>query len=199
MKIALFGASGTIGSRIAQEARDRGHTVTPLGSKDADAKDADAVATVVRGHDAIVNAVGPNHGDEPADMLAQVARALIEGAHKAGVKRLAVVGGAGSLEVAPGLKLVDAPTFPAALRDLALAHEQALQIYRSAAGLDWSYLSPAALIEPGARTGKYRTGGEQLLTDAQGNSKISAEDYAVALIDELERSQHVKERFAVAY
>jgi putative NADH-flavin reductase len=108
-----------------------------------------------------------------------------------------VVGGAGSLEVAPGVQLVDAPDFPAEWRAPALAHRDALAVYRTA-DIDWTYFSPAAILEPGERTGRYRTGRDQLLTNADGKSRISAEDFAVALLDEVERPRHLRERITVA-
>jgi uncharacterized protein len=145
----------------------------------------------------VVNATGPRPGDASYD-YPKVARSLIEGVGKAGVKRLIVVGGAGSLEVAPGVRLVDTPQFPAGWKGIALSHADSLPIYRKAA-LDWTYVSPAAFIEPGQRTGKYRTGGDQLLTDAKGESRISAEDFAVAVVDELEQKRHVRKRITVAY
>lgn len=202
MKIALFGAGGTIGQRIAAEARSRGHSVTALG-RSTEVTDAAAVARAVAGHDAVVSAVGPGLGPagQPVDMLSKAAHALLAGLRQAGVKRLVVVGGAGSLEVAPGKQLVDQPQFPAAWRPVALAHRDALGVYRRATGpdVDWTYVSPAALIEPGARTGKYRVGGDQLLVDAQGQSRISAEDFAVAILDELETPRNVRKRITVAY
>lgn len=211
MKIALFGASGTIGQRIAQEALSRGHQVTALVRKPenvtlkhpnltvqaADALDADSVAQAVAGHDVVVSAVGPGHADQ-AKNLVEAAHALTAGVPKAGVQRLLVVGGAGSLEVAPGVQLVDTPEFPEGWRPVALAHRDALAVYRSAT-FDWTYASPAAFIAPGERTGTYRTGTDQLLTNDQGESRISAEDFAVALLDEIEKPRFVRRRFTVAY
>ena len=213
MKIALFGATGTIGARILKEATDRGHEVTAISRDPAkvtlsgakvkkaggDVLNAADVARAVAGHDVVVSAVGPKlPGGDPA-MLVEAARALHQGLMQAKVKRLAIVGGAGSLEVAPGRMLMDSPEFPAAWRPLAAAHYEALKVYRSITDLDWSYLSPAGFIEPGMRTGKYRTGGEQLVVDASGKSYISAEDYAIAVLDELEHPSHIRQRFAVAY
>ncbi len=202
MKIALFGAGGTIGQRIATEARSRGHTVTGLG-RDANVTDAESVARAVAGHDAVVSAVGPGFGPnaQPPDMLSKAARALLAGLKMAGVKRLVVVGGAGSLEVAPGKQLVDQPEFPAAWKPVALAHRDALDVYRAQRDPDiaWTYISPPAFIEPGVRTGKYRIGGDQLLVDARGESRISAEDFAVALVDELENAKNARKRITAAY
>lgn len=212
MKIAMFGASGAIGQRILDEALRRGHTVTAVARNPARVSPRagaravagnvlapQSVATVVAGHDAAVSAFGPG-ADQPLTALADAARALIAGLTAAGVRRLVVVGGAGSLEVAPGVQLADTPQFPAAWKGVALAHRDALEVYRrEAGGLAWTYLCPPALIEPGERTGQYRAGGDQLLTDSQGQSRISAEDYAVALLDELETPKHIGRRFTVAY
>src|SRR5262249_44561989 len=157
-----------------------------------------SVAAAVAGQDTVISAFGPR-GEAP-QQVADAARALVAGLKQAGVKRVLVVGGAGSLEVAPGVQLVDTPMFPAAWKDLALAHRDALNVYRTEAGeLDWTYLSPPALIEPGERTGRFRLGGDQLLVDAQGQSRVSAEDYAIALLDELGSPRHVRQRFTVAY
>jgi len=215
MRIALFGAGGMIGRRILEEALRRGHEVTAVvrdptrfsGAADrvavvqGDVVDAASVAAAVRGHDAVISAVGPAHTpDARPQMLGDAARALIAGVPRASVRRLLVVGGAGSLEVRPGAQLVDTPEFPAAWRPVALAHRDALAVYRAAPpGLDWTYFSPAAVIEPGKRTGTYRTGRDQLLTDRLRKSRISAEDFAVALLDELERPAHVCQRITVAY
>jgi hypothetical protein len=211
MKIALIGATGMIGQRILAEALRRGHEVTAIvrdpsrvaeapgvHAVAADVTDPATVARVVAGADAVVNAQGPGH-DAPESVIT-VTRALIAGLRQAGVKRLLVVGGAGSLEVAHGVQLIDTPEFPTAWKGVAQAHRDALEVYRAEAGdLDWSYLSPAALIQPGERTGKFRVGGDQLLTDAEGKSRIAAEDYAIAMLDELENPQHVRKRFTVGY
>ena len=122
----------------------------------------------------------------------------MDGLAQARVDRLVVVGGAGSLEVAPGVQLVDTPEFPAAWKGIALAHRDALAVYRGAA-LDWTYISPAALIGPGERTGQYRTGTDQLLTDKEGESRISVEDFAVAFVDEIENQRFARQRMTVAY
>ena len=208
MKIVLFGASGMIGSRLLAEALRRGHNVTavardpkkitaPSGKISAvagDATDADSVAALVKGHDVVISAINGT-----PDAVKQAAHSLIDGVAKAGVKRLLVVGGAGSLEVAPGVSLVSTPEFPAEWKDIALAHADVLQIFRKNQSLDWTYLSPAAFISPGERTGKFRLGGDQLVTDAKGESRISAEDYAVALLDEIEQPKHIRRRFTLAY
>jgi len=216
VKIVLFGATGNIGRRIAKEALDRGHEVVgvvrdpdKVESPDrrlpllkGDATSARDVARLARGADALVSAISPrpNPRGLAAPSLSGAARALVAGAREAGVKRVLVVGGAGTLEVAPGVRLMDAPGFPAAYRGEAQEGAESLAVFRSeAAGLDWTFLSPAAEIAPGERTGRYRTTADTLLADAQGKSFISFEDYAVALVDELERPRHQGLRFGVAY
>jgi putative NADH-flavin reductase len=216
MRIVLFGASGNVGQRVVQEARRRGHEVvgvvrdpeavqppaTGVTLVRGDVTDAVSVEKSARGADAVVSAISPRPSarGRAAPSLAAAVRALVAGLGKAGVKRLLVVGGAGSLEVSPGQALVDLPTFPAAYRPEALAQREALQLLRAEAGdLEWTYLSPAAEIHAGARTGSYRITRDQLLADALGKSIITFEDYAVALLDELERPRHVRLRFGVAY
>jgi putative NADH-flavin reductase len=204
MKIALFGASGMIGQRIAKEAGSRGHTVTALSSKDVDARDAAAVEKAIAGHDVVVCAIGPKHagggpaGSEKPEMLTAVAKGLVGGVKG---RPFIVVGGAGSLEVAPGKRLVDTPEFPAAWKPVALAAATALDVFKSAPSTsEWTYVSPAAFIEPGERTGKYRLGTDQLLLDDKGApGRISAEDFAVAIIDEIEAPKHKRKRFTVAW
>jgi putative NADH-flavin reductase len=216
VKIVLFGATGNIGQRIVAEALRRGHTVTgvvrdpeKVSSPDprvalvaGDATDPDSVAKVARGADAIVSAISPrpNPRGRTAPSLAAAARALLAGARAAGVKRVVVVGGAASLEVAPGKRLMDTPGFPEAYKAEAREGVDSLAVYRAeGAGLDWTFISPAAEIGPGERTGKYRTTVDQFLTDTRGHSRISFEDYAVALVDELETPKHRGARFGVAY
>lgn len=145
----------------------------------------------------VISAYGPKKGEE--ETLVQATRSLINGVKRSGVRRLLAVGGAGGLEVAPGVKLVETPEFPDFIKPIALAHQEALEIYLEEEDLNWTNLSPAALIEPGTRTGKYRTGTDQLVTDEQGNSRISAEDYAVAMLDEAENPRFTRKRFTVAY
>jgi putative NADH-flavin reductase len=210
MKIALFGASGTIGQRIAQEALNRGHEVTGIVRNPAkvqlthphltitagDALDAASVARVVVGHEVVVSAISP--GGNP-QVLVDAAHALIAGVARAQVRRLIAVGGAGSLEVSPGVLLLDTPKMQnVPWRPVVLAHRDALEVYR-AADLDWTFFSPADQIAPGERTGAYRLGTDQLVTNAQGESRISAEDYAVALVDEIEQPQFIRRRFTAAY
>lgn len=211
MKLTLLGVGGMIGSRIAQEALNRGHRVTAL-VRDihrvpithdrltpiaGNIMDPSNVATLASGHDAVISAVGPGKDQDP-QMLVQVARSLIEGLKRAGVKRLIVIGGAGTLEIKPGLQLMDTPDFNQAYLPVALAHREALAIYQ-ASDLDWTSISPPRDIEPGLRTGKYHRGTEQILTDEMGESRISAEDFAVAFIDETEKPQSMRKRMTVAY
>jgi len=209
--IALIGGSGMIGQRILKEALSRGHKVVAivrdpsriseknpnLEVKIGDVLKPESMALALRGTDAVVNSHGPGKGD-PKEVIT-AAHALIEGIGSIKpAPRLIVVGGAASLEIAPGQQLLDTPDFPAAWKGVASAHRDALGIYRKSP-IDWTYLSPAAFIQPGTRTGKYRTGTEQLVRDAKGESRISAEDYAVAIVDEVEKPQFSRKRFTVAY
>jgi putative NADH-flavin reductase len=216
MKLVVFGATGNVGRRVVAEALRRGHEVVgvvrdpeAVKSPDprvklvrGDATKPESVAEVGRGADAVVSAISPrpNARGLPAPALADNARALIAGLPRAGVKRVLFVGGAGSLEVAPGQQLVDQPGFPEVHKAEALQGRQALGVWRREGGnLDWTFLSPAAEIAPGERTGRYRTTLDQLLADSAGKSFITFEDYAVAVLDELEKPQHIGRRFGVAY
>jgi hypothetical protein len=210
MKLLIYGATGAIGSHITREALDRGHQVTVV-LRDPEHADVDARANVVRGdvldpaavraavpgHDAVVSAIGPRDGDYT--LFARAARPLVEALRSSPGTRLVVLGGAGSLEAAPGVQVVDTPEFPDAWKGNALGQRDALDVYREADDVLWTYISPAAVIAPGERTGQYRVGGDKLLTDEKGESRISTEDYAVALIDELEHPQAVGRRITVAY
>ncbi|HET7230138.1 MAG TPA: NAD(P)-dependent oxidoreductase [Longimicrobium sp.] len=214
MKIVVFGVTGNIGRRVAAEAIQRGHQVVGVTRDPAksepvpgvslvagDATDAASVARAVRGADAVISAVSPRPGTTgSAPRLVDAARGLIAGLKEAGVRRLIVVGGAATLEVAPGVMLLDAPGFPDAYRAEAIEGRDSLNVYRTEAeGLDWTFVSPAAEIGPGERTGSYRTTIDQFITDEQGRSHISYDDYAVALLDEAEKPQHIGRRFGVAY
>jgi uncharacterized protein len=217
MKVLVFGASGVIGRAITAELLERGHTVTAASRSGApveglvvqtvtgDAGDPGSVARLAAGQDAVASAIGPRSGngedpEDPEDSLLAAARGLAEGLRRAGVRRLMVVGGAGSLEIAPGKRLVDSPDFPAASKPTALAHAKALDdVYRGIDDLDWTYLSPAGLIGPGQRTGEFRVGGDQLLVDDSGQSRISIADYAIAFADELEDGEAFRRRITVAY
>ncbi|MCE3252317.1 MAG: 3-beta hydroxysteroid dehydrogenase [Cellvibrio sp.] len=203
MNIGLIGATGFIGQHLLTEALARKHQVTALvrnptkliaasglTSKALDIHNAAQVTTALAGQDAAIISV---HHDG-LDL-----HALIDAVKASGVPRLLVVGGAGSLEVAPEVQLVDTPEFPAEWKAVALAAREFLNLLRAEKTLDWTYLSPSALIEPGQRTGKFRLGTEQLLINERGESRISTQDFAVALIDELENPVHSQQRFTVGY
>jgi len=202
MKIALIGASGNAGARLLAELSRRGHAVTAIArapekiaalpgvtAKAGDVKDKAGLARLLAGCDAVVSAV--RFVDTDPD-------ALIATVREAGVKRYLVVGGAGSLEVAPGVRLIDTPQFPAAYKAEASAGGVFLDKLRDVSDLDWTFLSPSAMFVPGERTGKFRLGKDQLLANDKGSS-ISFEDYAIAAVDELEAPKHVRQRFTVGY
>jgi len=210
MKLFILGVTGSAGQAILQEALTRGHTVTaaaretsyfhPVGKATVvkvDALDAN-LAESIKGHDAVIVAVSGRKSGH--DTLGKIAGNLLTALPAAGVSRLLWVGGAGSLEVAPGVRAVDTPQFPAAYRDEALGQAAALQVLRDAeTAVNWTYISPAAMIGPGGRSGKYRIGGDQLLTDGNGASTISWPDYAMAMLDEIDKNLHPKSRITVAY
>ena len=210
MKIAILGATGMVGERLVREAISRNHTITAVARRApapntpnprvtmaaADATHAEELERTVTGHDAIISAVGPR--DQHPSMLVEATRAIAAAAMKTGVRRVLIVGGGGSLYVRPGIELLATPEFPAAWKEGALAQREALEIWRRVKELDWTYVSPPMFLEPGTRTGKYRTGHDDLLVDARGESRISTEDFAVALLDELENRSHVGERITVA-
>jgi putative NADH-flavin reductase len=212
MKIAIFGAGGRIGSRIVDEALNRGHDVTAvvrhpenytkihdhLKVAKGDLFNSQDVETGAFDQDAVVSAYSPAAGT-PASTITEVAIPLINGLKQAHLKRLIIVGGAGSLEVAPGKQLVDTPDFPEIYKAVSLAHREALKIYQKEKDLDWTFACPSAEIMPGERTGKFRTGTNQLLTDADGKSYISMEDFAVAIMDEIETPMHIQSLFTVGY
>lgn len=212
MKIAVFGASGRIGSRIVNEALNRGHDVTAivrhqqdytlihdhLKVSKGDLFKAQDVETGAFDQDAVVCAYSNTRG-APASTIAELPIPLIKGLKQAHTKRLIIVGGAGSLEVSKGLQLVDTPNFPVEYKSTALAHRDALKLYQNETELDWTYVSPAEVIQPGVRTGKFRIGSNQLLKDDQGKSFISMEDFAVAVIDEIENPQHIRSQMTVTY
>lgn len=215
-KLVLFGASGMIGQRTLAEALYRGHRVTAvvrdpskvteqnddLIVETGDITEAPTVTRVAEGADAVIAAVsqrGP--GLDQAAAYRKVGESLVEGLRALGTDAppFVIAGGAGSLEVAPGRRLVDQPGFPDIYKGEALAHADLLRWLRGVKDVKWSYLSPAAEIAPGERTGKFRVGGDELLTDAEGKSFISAEDFAIALVDEAESGAHIGERFTVGY
>ena len=213
MKIALIGATGFVGSAILKEALERGHDVTAivrhpdklqahpkLHAKKGDVYSADEVARLVSGHDAVISAFNPGWSDpEIYNHQVKGTESIIKGVKQAGVKRLLFVGGAGSLEVKAGVQSVDLPQFPAEYKQGALATRDALNMLRKETSLEWSFLSPSADLSPGQRTGKFRLGKDQLLKDAKGESRVSVEDYSVAMLDEVERPAHIRQRFTVGY
>ncbi|WP_166305988.1 MULTISPECIES: NAD(P)-dependent oxidoreductase [unclassified Bradyrhizobium] len=203
MKIAIAGASGQAGSRITAELARRGHAVTAIArnpekiadlpgvtAKKGDVNDEAALAALWAGHDAAISSVHFSVSD-PAK--------LIGAAKASGTGRYLVVGGAGSLEVAPGVRLVTTPNFPAQYKAEASKGAEFLDLLRQEKDLNWTFLSPSALFVAGERTGKFRLGTDQLLTATDGKSWISFEDFAVALADEIERPAHIRRRFTVGY
>jgi putative NADH-flavin reductase len=208
MNVVVYGATGKSGSRIVTELLSRGHHVTAVArnpgglpanvkSVKDDLSDVNKIVTVISGADAVVSAYAPPEND--TDQLIGVTERQIEALQKAGKNiRLAVVGGAASLEVAPGVMLLNSGHLPEEWRPIAVSHEKALRVLEKS-GIDWTYFSPAAFFEPGQRTGKFRLGTNRLIADAQGNSRISMEDYAIALVDELEKPAHRRSRFTIGY
>ena len=216
MKIALIGATGFVGTAVLAELLQRGHHVTALArhpdklaprpglsARALDVDGADAVAAAVKGHDAVVSAFNP--GWDVPDLYEKFTRghgAIVAGVERSGVRRFVVVGGAGSLFVAPGVQLVDTPEFPSHVPPNvvpgARAARDALTALRPNTALDWTYVSPPALLAPGERTGKYRVGGEQLLMAGAAPAGIAVADLAVAIVDELESPRHLRARFTVA-
>jgi putative NADH-flavin reductase len=213
MKIALIGATGFVGSAVLEELLQRGHQVTVLARTPgklapragltvvaADAQDAAQVRQAVTGQDAVISAYNPGWTvPDIHDQFLKGTRAIYAGVREAGVRRLLVVGGAGSLFVAPGLQLVDTPQFPTEWKQGALAAREALNLIRKEEALDWTFLSPPILLAPGERTGRYRIGQDAPLMNGEQPGTISVKDLAVALVDEIEKPQHVKQRYTVAY
>jgi hypothetical protein len=209
MKIALYGATGKSGSRILKELLSRGHRVTALVRdparipqpeagvqvKQDDLSDPVKMAHVINGAQAVVSAYAPPQSD-PFEIVGVTQRQI--DSLRGGAPRLIVVGGAGGLQVAPGVTLVDSGYLPEPYLPIAKAHVEALSLLR-ASPIDWTYLAPAAYFEPGARTGVFRLGKDELIADSRRESRISMEDYAVALVDELEKPTHRRQRFSVGY
>jgi uncharacterized protein len=257
MNIGIFGATGTIGSRILKEAVHRGthlpsrdeiatrakqiwlrngspegtaeqdwrqaeqelesargpdHSVTAfvrdasripedhLGAKwkVADIFDPNKVAEVIAGQDVVISAYGQPRGGDP-QLIVKAARSLLEALGRRPGLRLLVVGGAGSLEVAPGKTVLDAGMIPQEYVAIPIAHKEALEMFRANTRVPWTFFSPAAMIKPGDRTGRFRLGNDQLIVGADGKSAISCEDYALAMIDEAEHPLHIQRRFTIGY
>lgn len=216
MSIVVFGASGNIGSNIRKEALSRGHRVTAvtrsarlepetnLTALHADISNAEDVARIVAGHDAVISAYSPGlrsySAEDAAELIRKAHDALFAGVKAAGVKRLIIVGGVGSLEASPGVDVVDSDFYPADHKAHTLRNREILRsLKRGEHDLDWSYVSPPLTIKAGERTGRFRLGGDQLLRDAQGESRISEADFAIAILDALDQSKFIRERFTVAY
>jgi putative NADH-flavin reductase len=210
MNVVVYGATGNSGSEIVKELLRRGHTVTGVArkveslkdqpgvaAKTDDLSDVGRIAEVIKDADVVVSAYQPPA--DKTDALVEVTRREIEAVKKAGVPRLIVVGGAGQLEVAPGVTLIKSGYLPAEYMPIALSHEKAAQVLKSSTGINWTYIAPAAYFVPGERTGKYRTGTNNLVSDEKGESRISFADYAIALVDEIEKPKHERALFSVGY
>ncbi|MFY0254313.1 NAD(P)-dependent oxidoreductase [Chitinophaga sp. 30R24] len=209
MKVAIIGASGFIGAAILKEALDRGHEVTAIVRhpekitvthshlivEKGDATNEAELTSLLAGSEAVIFSY---KADDSATFL-KATHAVINATKKAGNKRLLVVSGAGSLEIVPGIQLLDTPEFPEEWKALASATRDSFNVIKEDNELNWTVLSPAMMIFPGERTGKFRLGKDQIVFDHNKESKISNADYAVALIDELEQPKHIKQRFTLAY
>ncbi|PMK04954.1 NAD(P)-dependent oxidoreductase [Vibrio sp. 10N.261.55.A7] len=212
MKVAVLGASGWIGSHVANEAKSRGHQVSALVRDPSKIDDPDVnvftvdlnknindLVSALTDVDVLIASVGGRAAGNH-EIVKNTAETLLEVLPKTKVERLLWVGGAGSLEVAPGVKLVTVPEFPEEYKAEALAQGEALEVFKqSDSPLNWTFVSPAAEIFPGEKLGRYRVGQDELISDDSGASRISVSDYAVAMIDELESANNVKKRIGVAY
>jgi putative NADH-flavin reductase len=217
MKVAVIGATGFVGKALLQELLDRDHMVTgiarhperlgfrhpELSMRSADVFNENQIISLVKDEEAVISAYNPGRTNP------NIYKEYLEGARciqlavkKAGIMRFIVIGGAGSLEIAPGKQLIDQPDFPAAFKDGASAAREYLAILKKEKQLEWTYFSPAILMSPstsGKRKGAYRTGLDQPVFDKDGKSVISVEDLAMAIVDELEQSKHIRQRFTAAY
>lgn len=211
MRIALIGASGFIGSALREEALSRGHQVTALVSnpsrienqanldvRKVDVLDTPALAATLAGADVLISAFSGHAQNDVRGYYMKGVRSIAAAAAQAGI-RLLIVGGAGSLDVAPGKQLVDSPDFPAEWKASAEGARDALEYLRTNTDIDWTMLSPSARISPGERTGRFRLGDDALLVGEDGESRISTADYAVAMLDEAETPRHLRGRFTVGY
>lgn len=216
MKVALIGASGFVGKAVLNELVHRGYQVTAIARHpekikkekgvmaiEADVLDVKQLASSLKGNDAVISTY--NAGWTNPDLYNEFlkgAESIQQAVKEAGIKRFIVVGGAGSLFIAPGVQLVDTPQFPAEWKPGALAARDYLTYIKNEKELDWTFLSPAIEMHQGTsgvRKGKYRTGKDEPVFDANGKSIISVEDTAVAIVDELEKPEHIKQRFTIAY
>lgn len=203
MKIAIIGASGKAGARLVREAQRRGHAVTALVRAPqnydkladeevaaGDVQEPAALATALAGHDVVISAV-TFEATDPQKLIAAV--------RASGVKRYLVVGGAGSLEIAPGKLFIDAPDFPAFVLEEARCGKALLEALRDTDDLEWTMIAPSAYFVPGERTGKFRLGDDTLLVDGNGKSWITYEDLAVAMLDEIATPRAIRKRITVGY
>jgi putative NADH-flavin reductase len=209
MDVVVYGATGHAGSEIVKELVRRGHKVTGVArkvdslksqpeviAKTDDLSNVDAIAAIIKGADAVVTAYQPPA--ENTDALVEVTKRQVEAVKKAGGPRLLVVGGAGLLEVAPGVTLINSGHLPAEYMPIATSHEKALKVLQGS-DVNWTYLSPAAFFVVGERTGKFRLGTKELVTDEKGESRITYADYAIALVNEIEKPKHERGYFSVGY
>ena len=210
MNVVVYGATGNSGSEIVKELVKRGHKVTGVArdvtkldgasgvtAKTDDLSNVDRISEIITGADVVVSAYQPPADN--TDALIDVTKREIEAVKKAGKARLIVVGGAGQLEVAPGVTLIKSGYLPAEYIPIATSHEKAAEVLKASSGINWTYIAPAAYFVPGERTGKYRTGTNNLVSDEKGESKITFADYAIALVDEIEKPKHERALFSVGY
>lgn len=202
MRIALVGATGNAGSRIVKELTDRGHHVTgivrnpermprgPLTAAIGTDSSRESLAAAIRGHDAVISSV---------KFAALDPDVIVPAVLDSGVRRYVVVGGAGSLIGPGGIAEYDNPAFPAVARPNSVRGGYLLELLRQTSGLDWTYVSPSRMFVPGERTGIFRYGKDHLLMNAQGDSRISFEDFAIAVADELETPRFIGQRFTIGY
>jgi putative NADH-flavin reductase len=203
MKVAVIGGTGRIGTKITAELLQRGHTVTVIArnpekaesrpnltSVKGDVTAPDSAAALVRGHDAVISS---------APFIPGISVQVLESVRKSGVKRYIAVGGAGSLTAADGKRVMDNPQIPAEWLPSIKEGAELLKLLKADQQLDWTFFSPAVMIGPGERTGKFRLGADEVVAAADGKSSISYDDYAIALVDELEHPQHVRRRFTIGY
>ncbi len=219
MKLALIGASGFVGAKILEEALNRGHQVTAvvrkpdalpshanLTAKAVDVLDVDGLAAAVAGHDVVISGFNPGRGAAGGDEITHqhVAghRAIIDAVKRSGVRRFLAVGGAASLKTKDGSEFLDSPEFPKEFEAFKGGIRGTRALYymlKDEPDLDWVFLAPSVFLTPGERTGKFRTGKDHILYDADGKSSVSLEDYAMAMVDEMEQPAHHRERFTVGY
>ncbi len=214
MNIALIGATGFVGSSLLSEVLNRGHRVTAvvrhpdkvktkhdnLKIVKGDALNENELAKLLAGHDAVISAYNPGWQNQDIyNEYLKGCKSILNAVKKSGIKRFLTVGGAGSLEIKPEVQLVDAPDFPGEWKQGALAARDFLNIIKKENSLDWTFLSPAIMLQPGTKTGKFRIGTDQPVFDANNKCEISVDDLAVALINELEKPKFIKKRFTVGY